>query len=162
MQIGPLAAGESDAYLELMRAVWGDGAMTDAERHWWFAGNPRGRGSVSVAREDDRLLGTAAHSLFRWRIAGRERLVSYSLHAAVRPDSRGRFVFPALESANEEAVAALGAEAALSFPNPRSGRILVRRHGYHAFPPLRAWARVLSPVAPVRHLRGRPGPAPAL
>ena len=50
MQIGPLAAGESDAYLELMSAVWGDGVMTDAERHWWYLLDPCGRGSVSVAR----------------------------------------------------------------------------------------------------------------
>jgi hypothetical protein len=162
LDIGPLAPTERDAYLELMRAVWGDGAMTDAERHWWFEGNPRGRGSISVARDDGRLLGTAAHSLLRWRIDGAERLVAYSVHAAVHPDARSRFVFPSLENVNADAAAGLGAEAALAFPNDASGRILVRRHGYHAFPPLRAWARVLSPKAPLRHLRGRPGPAAAL
>jgi hypothetical protein len=162
LDIGRLAPAEREPYLELMRAVWGETAMTDAERRWWFDGNPRGGGIVSVARDGGELLGTAAHSVFRWRIAGKERLVTYSVHAAVRPGARGRFVFPSLERINAEAAAELGAEVAFAFPNAASGRILVRRHGYHAFPPLRAWARVLSPLAPVRHLRGRPGPAPAL
>jgi hypothetical protein len=162
LEIGPLTAEESGSYVELLRAVWGETAMTEEERRWWFDGNPNGRGVVSVARDGGELLGTAAHSVFRWRIAGKERLVTYSVHAAVRPGARGRFVFPSLESVNAQAATELGAEAAFAFPNPASGRILVRRHGYTAFPPLRAWARVKSPAAPLRHLRGRPGPMATL
>src|SRR5260221_4052884 len=131
--IRALEAGEWEEYLALMREVWGDGALSAEEFRWWLDANPAGPSIVSVALEDGRLLGTAAHSLFRWRLGGTEQLVSYSLHAAVSEAARGRSLFAALEAANQERARAAGATAALSFPNEVSTRILTNHSGYQRF-----------------------------
>jgi hypothetical protein len=116
VRVKPLEVDEREEYLALMREVWGDGALSAEEFAWWLDRNPAGPSIVSVAREDG-LLGTAAHSLFRWRLAGEERLVSYSLHAAIAEAARGRSLFATLEAENQERARAAGAAAALSFPN---------------------------------------------
>src|SRR5439155_13643902 len=65
-----------DDYLGLLREAWGPGSMSGEEFDWWFDGNPAGS-LRSVAVSDGRVVGVAAHSLFRIVLAGEERVASF-------------------------------------------------------------------------------------
>ena len=49
-------------YLRLLHDAWGDAALSGAEFDWWFSRNPEGS-LMSIARDDGRVIGVAAHSL---------------------------------------------------------------------------------------------------
>jgi len=161
-ELAPLESFGKSAYLELMQRVWGERAMSEAEYEWWFERSPIAPPVVSLAHKDGYLVGTAAHSYCRYLLGGTEQLVSYSLHAAVAAEARGRSLFARLERLNEEHSSALGASACLSFPNKASTRILIERLGFKRLPPPRLWVRLLSPGGPLRLIARRPPRVPEL
>ena len=60
-------------YLRLLQDAWGESALSGEEFDWWFSRNPAGS-LMSVARDDGRVVGVAAHSLYRMMLGGAERL----------------------------------------------------------------------------------------
>ena len=81
-----------DDYLRLLRQAWGEGAMSGDEFDSWFDGNPAGS-LRSIARMNDRVVGVAAHSLYRTVLDGEDQVVSFSVHATTDPVARGRGIF---------------------------------------------------------------------
>ena len=92
---------QREDYLRLLQAAWGEFALTGPEFDWWFRDNPAGS-LMSVARTHGRVVGVAAHSLFRMMLAGDERLASFSVHATTAADARGQGIFEALERISEQ------------------------------------------------------------
>jgi predicted N-acetyltransferase YhbS len=129
-----------EQYLRLLRAAWGDAAMSDAEFDWWFGRNPAGS-LMSVARSDGRIVGVAAHSLARMELEGRERLASFSVHATTEASARGRGIFPALERRHEEEAQERGAAVVLAFASKPTEPIFLGPLGWTDVSRLRIWAR---------------------
>ena len=80
---------QREDYLGLLHQAWGDRAMSGQEFDWWFGRNPAAS-LMSVAKSDGRVVGVAAHSLFRMILEGEERTVSFSVHAVTHPSARGQ------------------------------------------------------------------------
>jgi len=141
------------ALLDLWRDVWGR-SMSAEEFDWWFDANPAGPRILSLGEDGDRATGVLALSSFRMMLEGRERLGAFAVHAATRPEVRGKGLFQALERANEAQAAEVGVEAVFGFPNAASGPILVHRVGWRDLAKPRVWAR---PARPARERGDEPG-----
>jgi hypothetical protein len=132
-------------YLRLLREAWGPGSMTGEEFDWWFDRNPVGS-LRSVALAAGRVVGVAAHSLFRMVLDGEERLASFSVHATTHASARGQGIFAALERKHEEEAAARGVACVLAFASKPTAPIFLGPLGWTEISRLRVWARPL-----VRH-----------
>jgi Acetyltransferase (GNAT) domain len=132
---------EREDYLRLLRAAWGDAALSDEEFDWWFEGNPAGS-LMSVARANGRVVGVASHSLFRMALDGTEQLATFSVHATTDASARGQGIFPALERKHEEEASAHGAAVVLAFASKPTDPIF-RSLGWARIARLRIWARPL-------------------
>lgn len=146
--VATFAPAEREDYLRLLRDAWGDAAVAADEFDWWFAG-PAGA-LRSVARVDGRVVGAAAHSWLRMVLGGRERLVTFSLHAVTDASARGRGIFAALESKHEEEARRAGAAAVISVPAESAGAVFLGKLGWTSIAKLRLWARPLPRLA--RHV----------
>jgi GNAT superfamily N-acetyltransferase len=134
------AAHRAD-YLELLREAWGPRALSGEEFDWWFGRNPTGS-LMSVAKQDGRVVGVAAHSLFRMAIDGEEQLAAFSVHATTHASARGQGIFGALEERHEHEATERGAACVLAFSSARSDSTF-RRLGWTTISRLRMWARPL-------------------
>jgi GNAT superfamily N-acetyltransferase len=134
-----------DDYLRLLRGAWGQGSMSRAEFDWWFHDNPAGS-VMSVARDDGRVIGVAAHSLFRMVLRGEERLASFSVHATTEEAARGQGIFPALERKHEAEAQEQGAAVVLAFASKPTAPIFLGPLGWTEIGRLRVWARPLPRV----------------
>src|SRR5438067_10237465 len=108
---GPAQRGE---YLRLLEDAWGDLALTGPEFGWWFRENPAGS-LMSVALMQGRVVGVAAHSLFRMAVGEKTVLGSFSVHATTAEEARRQGIFEALERKHEEEATNRGVEVVLAF-----------------------------------------------
>jgi GNAT superfamily N-acetyltransferase len=131
---------EREAFLRVMREVYGD-AMSSDEFDWWFERNPVGPRIVTASEEDGQVLGVSAMSFARMRLGGDEQDVAFAVHAATTPAARGRGLWSALELHNEAEAGRAGAPCVLGFTNPMAGPILVGKLGWRDLCSLRIWAR---------------------
>jgi GNAT superfamily N-acetyltransferase len=143
---------QREDYLRLLRDAWGDAALSGPEFDWWFARNPAGS-LMSVARDDGRVIGVAAHSLYRMILGGQERLATFSVHATTDPVARGRGIFVGLERKHEEEAQARGAAVVLAFASAPTAPLFLGPLGWTSVGKLRIWAR------PLPRLRLRRGSA---
>jgi GNAT superfamily N-acetyltransferase len=134
-----------DDYLRLLRGAWGQGSMRGEEFDWWFRDNPAGS-VMSVAQDDGRVVGVAAHSLYRMVLGGEERLASFSVHATTDESARGQGIFPALERKHEAEAQAQGAAVVLAFASKPTAPIFLGPLGWTEVGRLRVWARPLPRV----------------
>jgi len=134
-----------DDYLRLLRGAWGQGSMSGVEFDWWFRDNPAGS-VMSVARDDGRIVGVAAHSLYRMVVGGQDRLASFSVHATTDESARGQGIFPALERKHEAEAQAQGAAVVLAFASKPTAPIFLGPLGWTEVGRLRVWARPLPRV----------------
>jgi len=133
-----------DDYLRLLREAWGEGSMFGEEFDWWFDGNPAGS-LRSVALLDDRVVGVAAHSLYRMVLDGEEQTASFSVHATTDPDARGRGIFVELERKHEREAAERGVACVLAFASAPTAPLFLGPLGWTEIGRLRVWARPVSP-----------------
>ena len=133
-------------YLRLLRDAWGVSALSGEEFDWWFSRNPAGS-LMSVARDDGRVVGVAAHSLYRMVLGGKERLATFSVHATTDPAARGRGVFVGLERKHEEEAAARGAAVVLAFASAPTAPLFLGPLGWSSVGKLRVWARALPRIS---------------
>jgi len=145
------------AALVALLARVGTTQLSDEEFAWWFERNPAGEGIVSLAVDEEDVVGVAAMSFFRTALDGEATRLAIPVNVATDPRYRGQGVFSTLEQENEEAAAATGAPLTVTFPNGASYPIFVRRLGWVDLPRLRLWARPLRVGAVVRYALGRPG-----
>src|SRR5918912_3528865 len=129
-------------YLALLDEAWGVGAMSRAEFEWWFERNPAGS-LMSVARTDGRVVGVAAHSLYRAVLEGEERLRSFSVHATTHASARGRGVFQELERKHEREAQERGVACVLAFASAPTAPLFLGPLGWTEVARLRVWARPL-------------------
>src|ERR687886_361055 len=132
-----------EEYLALLHEAWGDGSMSRAEFEWWFERTPAGS-LMSVARADGRVVGVAAHSLYRAVLDGEEQLVSFSVHATTHASARGRGVFQELERRHEREAQERGVACVLAFASAPTAPLFLGPLGWTEVGRLRIWAR---PVA---------------
>ena len=137
-----------DDYLGLLGEAWGAGSMTPAEFDWWFERNPAGS-LRSVAVTGDRVVGVAAHSLFRMVLDGEERVASFSVHATTHESARGQGIFAALEAKHEREAQERGVACVLAFASAPTAPIFLGPLGWTEVGRLRVWARPI--VRPARH-----------
>lgn len=130
-------------YLRLLRDAWGDGAMSGDEFDWWFDGNPAGS-LRSVALMDGRVVGVAAHSLYRAVLGGEPATVSFSVHATTDPAARGRGIFVELERKHEREAAERGVTCVLAFASAPTAPLFLGPLGWTSIGKLRVWARAVS------------------
>ncbi len=140
LELAPLRPEHREDYLRLLRQAWGEEALSPAELDWWFFGNPAGS-LASVACLDSRVVGVAAHSLFRMSLGGQERLAAFSVHAVTDPSARGRGIFTALERRHEEEAQSRGVACVLAFASPPTAPIFLGPLGWTEIGRLRVWAR---------------------
>jgi GNAT superfamily N-acetyltransferase len=131
---------QRDDYLRLLRNAWGESALTGEEFDWWFLRNPAGS-LMSVARDDGRIVGVAAHSLYRMVLGGEERLATFSVHATTDPVARGQGVFVGLERKHEEEAEGRGAAVVLAFASAPTAPLFLGPLGWTSVGKLRVWAR---------------------
>jgi len=129
-------------YLRLLRDAWGYAALSGAEFDWWFSRNPAGS-LMSVARGDGRVVGVAAHSLYRMIIGGESRLATFSVHATTDPVARGRGIFVGLERKHEQEAQARGVAVVLAFASAPTAPLFLGPLGWTEVGRLRIWARPL-------------------
>ncbi len=127
-------------YLRLLHEAWGEGSMSGAEFDWWFDGNPAGS-LRSVAVMDDRVVGVAAHSLYRAVLDGEEAVMSASVHATTDPIARGRGIFVELERKHEREAAERGVACVLAFASAPTAPLFLGPLGWSPIGKLRVWAR---------------------
>jgi predicted N-acetyltransferase YhbS len=145
------------ASLVSLLARVGTTQLTDEEFAWWFDRNPAGEGIVSLAVDEGEVVGVAAMSFFRTRLAGVETRLAIPVNVATDARYRGQGVFSTLEQENEDAAAASGSPLTVTFPNAKSYPIFIRRLGWVDLPRLRLWARPLRASGVVRYVLGRAG-----
>jgi GNAT superfamily N-acetyltransferase len=138
--------GQRSEYLRLLREAWGDAALSPAEFDWWFSGNPQGS-LMSVALADGRVIGVAAHSLYRFAFDREEREATFSVHATTDPVARGRGIFVKLERKHEEEAKARGAAVVLAFASAPTAPLFLGPLGWTSIGKLRIWARPLPRFA---------------
>jgi GNAT superfamily N-acetyltransferase len=131
--------------------------LSDEEFSWWFDRNPAGEGIVSLAVDDEEVVGVAAMSFFRTMLEGSETRLAIPVNVATDPRYRGQGVFSTLELENETAAAESGSPVTVTFPNGASHPIFISRLGWADLPKLRLWARPLHVRAVLRYVLGRPG-----
>jgi GNAT superfamily N-acetyltransferase len=136
---------EREDYLRLLRAAWGEAALSGEEFDWWFTRNPAGS-LMSVARANGRIVGVASHSLYRMVLEGEERLAAFSVHATTDASARGQGIFPSLERKHEDEARSRGAAVALAFASKPTEPIF-RSLGWTPIAHLRLWARPLPSFA---------------
>jgi GNAT superfamily N-acetyltransferase len=136
---------EREDYLRLLHDAWGDAALSGAEFDWWFSRNPAGS-LMSVARDDGRVIGVAAHSLYRMMLGGEERLATFSVHATTDPVARGRGIFVGLERKHEDEAEARGAAVVLAFASAPTAPLFLGPLGWTSVGKLRIWARALPRI----------------
>jgi GNAT superfamily N-acetyltransferase len=132
-----------DDYLRLLREAWGEGSMSGEEFDWWFDENPAGS-LRSVAVMDSRVVGVAAHSLYRMVLDGEEQTGSFSVHATTDPEARGRGIFVELERRHEREAAERGVACVLAFASAPTAPIFLGPLGWTEIGRLRVWARPVS------------------
>jgi GNAT superfamily N-acetyltransferase len=145
------------ASLVALLARVGTTQLSEAEFAWWFERNPAGEGIVSLAVDENEVVGVVAMSFFRTVLDGSARLLAIPVNAATDPDYRGQGIFSTLELANEAAAAELGSPVTVTFPNGNSHPIFIRHLGWADLPKLRLWARPLRLGAVARYALGRAG-----
>ena len=133
-------------YLRLLQGAWGDAALTPPEFDWWFSRNPAGS-LMSVALDDGRVIGVAAHSLYTVALAGGRRPATFSVHATTDPVARGRGIFVGLERKHEEEAKAKGAAVVLAFASAPTAPLFLGPLGWTSIAKLRVWARPLPRIA---------------
>jgi hypothetical protein len=133
---------DKESYLALLREAWGARALTRAEFEWWFERNPEGS-LMSVARADGRVVGVAAHSLFRMVLDGEERTVSFSVHATTHESVRGRGVFRDLELKHEREAQERGVAVVLAFASAPTAPLFLGPLRWTEIARYRMWARPL-------------------
>jgi GNAT superfamily N-acetyltransferase len=133
---------QRDDYLRLLSDAWADDALSGAEFDWWFARNPAGS-LMSVARDEGRVIGVAAHSLYRMVLGGEEQLASFSVHATTDPVARGRGVFVGLERKHEQEAQERGVAVVLAFASAPTAPLFVGPLGWTEIGRPRIWARPL-------------------
>jgi hypothetical protein len=138
---------DREAYLGLLHEAWGERTMTPEEFDWWFGRNPAGS-LRSVARIDGRVVGVAAHSLFRMMLEGEERLASFSVHATTLVSARGQGIFAELERKHEREATERSAAVVLAFASAPTAPIFLGPLGWTEIGKLRVWARPLLAQAP--------------
>jgi GNAT superfamily N-acetyltransferase len=131
-------------YLRLLGGAWGEGSMTGSEFDWWFDGNPAGS-LRSVAVLSDRVVGVAAHSLYRAVLDGEEQVASFSVHATTDPAARGRGIFVELERKHEREATERGVACVLAFASTPTVPLFLGPLGWKEIGKLRVWARPVSP-----------------
>jgi GNAT superfamily N-acetyltransferase len=129
-----------DDYLGLLEEAWRDDAMSRAEFEWWFERNPAGS-LMSVARTNGRVVGVAAHSLYRAVLESEEQLVSFSVHATTHASARGRGVFQELERKHEREAQERGVACVLAFASAPTAPLFLGPLGWTEVGRLRIWAR---------------------
>jgi GNAT superfamily N-acetyltransferase len=129
-----------DDYLRLLQDAWGEFALTGPEFDWWFRDNPVGS-IMSVAQEHGRVIGVAAHSLFRMVLAGEEKIASFSVHATTAAEARGKGIFEALERKHEEEATERGVAIVLAFASKPTAPIFLGPLGWTEIGRIRVWAR---------------------
>jgi GNAT superfamily N-acetyltransferase len=134
--------GQRKDYLRLLKDAWGEAALSGDEFDWWFSRNPRGS-LMSVALDDGRVIGVAAHSLYRMALGAGQSPATFSVHATTSPVARGRGVFVALERKHEEEAKARGAAVVLGFASAPTAPLFLGRLGWTQIGKLRIWARPL-------------------
>jgi len=132
-----------DDYLRLLRGAWGQGSMSGEEFDWWFDGNPAGS-LRSVAVRDGRVVGVAAHSLYRMVLGGEEQTASFSVHATTDPAARGRGIFVELERKHECEATERGVACVLAFASAPTVPLFLGPLGWTRIGRLRVWARPVS------------------
>ena len=145
---------QREDYLRLLRDAWGEAALSGDEFDWWFSRNPAGS-LMSVARDDGRVIGVAAHSLYRMVLGGEERPATFSVHATTDPVARGRGVFIGLERKHEEEAKARAAAVVLAFASAPTAPLFLGPLGWTAVGQLRVWVRPLPRVS-LRRVRKEP------
>jgi predicted N-acetyltransferase YhbS len=138
---------DREAYLGLLHEAWGERTMPGEVFDWWFAGNPAGS-LMSVARADARVVGVAAHSLFRMVLEGEEQVASFSVHATTHESARGQGIFAELERRHEREAAERGVAVVLVFASASTAPIFLGPLGWAEIGRLRVWARPLLAQAP--------------
>jgi GNAT superfamily N-acetyltransferase len=133
---------QREDYLRLLSDAWGDAALSGAEFDWWFSENPRGS-LMSVALDDGRVIGVAAHSLYRMTLADTRAPATFSVHATTSPAARGRGVFVGLERKHEDEAKARGALVVLAFASAPTAPLFLGPLGWTQIAKLRIWARPL-------------------
>ena len=133
---------QQEDYLRLLRDAWDDAALSGAEFDWWFSRNPAGS-LMSVARVDRRMVGVAAHSIYRMILGGKERQATFSVHATTDPVARGRGIFVGLERKHEQEAEARGAAVVLAFASAPTAPLFLGRLAWTRIGRLRIWARPL-------------------
>jgi GNAT superfamily N-acetyltransferase len=146
---------QRDDYLGLLGEAWGGGSMTPAEFDWWFERNPAGS-LRSVAVAGGRVVGVAAHSLFRMVLDGDEAVASFSVHATTHASARGQGIFAALEAKHEREAAERGVAVVLAFASAPTAPIFLGPLGWTEVGRLRVWARPI--VRPSRDAPDRRQP----
>ena len=125
---------------DLAERVWGT-RPDEGELDWFYAGNPVAPASVLLAEEDGAVVGSAALVYLRMSVGGEEAKVGMPVHLATDPAFRGRGIFTALQTANEERARDAGARLLFVVPTPASASVLRGRLGWTPLPSLRVWAR---------------------
>jgi GNAT superfamily N-acetyltransferase len=141
-QLAAYEPAQRGDYLRLLRDAWGDAALSEEEFDWWFERNPAGS-LMSVARAYGRVVGVAAHSLYRIVLDGEERLAAFSVHATTDASARGQGIFPALERRHEQEALERGAAVVLAFASGPTEPIFLGPLGWTEVGRLRIWARPL-------------------
>jgi GNAT superfamily N-acetyltransferase len=131
---------QREDYLRLLDDAWAEAALSGAEFDWWFSRNPAGS-LMSVARDDGRVIGVAAHSLYRMQLGGQERLATFSVHATTDPAARGRGIFVALERKHEQEAKERGAAVVLAFASAPTAPLFLGPLGWTEIGRPRIWAR---------------------
>jgi len=148
-QLAAYEPAQREDYLRLLQEAWGEFALSGPEFDWWFSDNPSGS-LMSVARTHGRVVGVAAHSLFRMVLGGSERLASFSVHATTAADARGQGIFEALERKHEAEAQERGAAVVLGFASKPTAPIFLGRLGWTEIGRIRVWARPFPRVRPRR------------
>jgi Acetyltransferase (GNAT) domain len=154
-QLATYEPADREAYLGLLREAWGDRAMSPEEFDWWFAGNPAGS-LRSVARLSGRIVGVAAHSLFRMVLEGEERVAAFSVHATTHVSARGRGIFAELERRHEREAAERGVAVVLAFASAPTAPIFLGPLGWSEIGRYRFWLRPLLHQAAAPAAAGPP------
>ena len=132
--------GDRADYLRLLDEAWGTRALSPAEFDWWFDGNPAGS-LMSVAVAEERVVGVAAHSLYRMVLDGEERLATFSVHATTDPAFRGRGIFVELERTSTSGRPRSGASRSCSrSPRAPTAPLFLGPLGWTEIARLRVWA----------------------
>jgi hypothetical protein len=142
IELASYEPGDKEAYLELLREAWAERALTRAEFAWWFERNPEGS-LMSVARDGGRVVGVAAHSLFRMILDGEEQTASFSVHATTHESVRGRGVFRDLEAKHEREAQERGVAVVLAFASAPTAPLFLGPLGWTQIARYRVWARPL-------------------